>query len=149
MSDIFPERSFRPVVSSLDAALRGWCRVAPGDGVLAGEAAGREVGRVLEVLDGSPVSEVAVRYGVSRQTVHVWKSKHEAEGLGGLREKSRRPATSVTPRYRPAPAKSRGAEWAGRKYDECGVPDGPGRWVVGARSGHRAYAATWRTRGGP
>ncbi|MEV0742878.1 IS481 family transposase [Streptomyces sp. NPDC050549] len=51
---------------------------------------------VLEVLDGSPVSEVAVRYGVSRQTVYTWKSKHEAEGLGGLREKSRRPRTSPT-----------------------------------------------------
>ncbi|RBM10032.1 hypothetical protein DEH69_22830 [Streptomyces sp. PT12] len=57
---------------------------------------------VLEVLDGSLVSEVAVRYGASRQTVYTWKSKHEAEGLGGLREKSRRPRTS------PAPASLRG-----------------------------------------
>jgi transposase len=30
---------------------------------------------VLEVLDGSPVGEVAVRYGVSRQTVYTWKAK--------------------------------------------------------------------------
>ncbi|WP_329314371.1 IS481 family transposase [Streptomyces sp. NBC_01262] len=51
---------------------------------------------VLEVLDGSPVSEVAVRYGVSRQTVYTWKSKHETEGLEGLREKSRRPRASPT-----------------------------------------------------
>ncbi|KNB49343.1 IS481 family transposase [Streptomyces caatingaensis] len=51
---------------------------------------------VLEVLDGSPVSEVAVRYGVSRQAIYTWKAKYEAEGLEGLREKSRRPRTSPT-----------------------------------------------------
>ena len=33
---------------------------------------------VLEVLDGSPVSEVAVRYGVSRQSVYSWKARHAA-----------------------------------------------------------------------
>ncbi|MFJ4790894.1 helix-turn-helix domain-containing protein [Streptomyces sp. NPDC088794] len=51
---------------------------------------------VLEVLDGSPVSEVAVRYGVSRQTIYTWKSKYSADGLEGLQEKSRRPRSSPT-----------------------------------------------------
>jgi len=36
---------------------------------------------VLEVLDGSPVGEVAIRYGVSRQTVHAWKGKYKAGGI--------------------------------------------------------------------
>jgi transposase InsO family protein len=49
---------------------------------------------VLEVLDGSPVSEVAVRYGVSRQSVYSWKARHAAAGVDGLREVSRRPRTS-------------------------------------------------------
>jgi transposase InsO family protein len=49
---------------------------------------------VLEVLDGSPVSEVAVRYGVSRQSVYTWKARHAAAGLDGLREATRRPRTS-------------------------------------------------------
>ena len=49
---------------------------------------------VLEVLDGSPVSEVAVRYGVSRQSVYSWKARHAAAGIDGLRETSRRPRTS-------------------------------------------------------
>jgi transposase InsO family protein len=49
---------------------------------------------VLEVLDGSPVSEVAVRYGVSRQSVYVWKARHAAAGIDGLREATRRPRTS-------------------------------------------------------
>jgi transposase InsO family protein len=49
---------------------------------------------VLEVLDGSPVSEVAVRYGVSRQSVYAWKARHAAAGVDGLREASRRPRTS-------------------------------------------------------
>jgi transposase len=49
---------------------------------------------VLEVLDGSPVSEVAVRYGVSRQSVYSWKARHAAAGVDGRRESSRRPQTS-------------------------------------------------------
>jgi transposase InsO family protein len=49
---------------------------------------------VLEVLDGSPVGEVAVRYGVSRQSVYTWKARHAAGGIDGLREASRRPRTS-------------------------------------------------------
>jgi transposase len=51
---------------------------------------------VLEVLDGSPVGEVAVRYGVSRQTVHAWKGRYVAGGIEALREASRRPRTSPT-----------------------------------------------------
>ncbi|WP_433206426.1 IS481 family transposase [Nocardia sp. CA-107356] len=51
---------------------------------------------VLEVMDGSPVSEFAVRYGVSRQAVYTWNSKYEAGGVEGLRERSRRPRTSPT-----------------------------------------------------
>jgi transposase InsO family protein len=51
---------------------------------------------VLEVLDGAPVSEVAVRYGVSRQAVYGWKAKYAAGGIEGLREASRRPRTSPT-----------------------------------------------------
>jgi transposase InsO family protein len=51
---------------------------------------------VLEVLDGSPVAEVASRYGVSRQSVYAWKRRYQASGLDGLREVSRRPHTSPT-----------------------------------------------------
>jgi transposase-like protein len=41
---------------------------------------------VLEVLEeGAPVTAVARRYGVSRQTVHEWLRRHPDEGLGGLR----------------------------------------------------------------
>lgn len=51
---------------------------------------------VLEVMDGSPVSEVAVRYGVSRQTVYAWKARYSAGGMAGLAERSRRPQTTPT-----------------------------------------------------
>jgi transposase len=51
---------------------------------------------VLEVLGGSRVSEVALRYGVSRQAVYAWKAKHSANGMDGLREASRRPKSSPT-----------------------------------------------------
>jgi transposase InsO family protein len=40
---------------------------------------------VLEVLnDGVPIVEVAVRFGVTRQTVHRWLKKYAAQGLAGL-----------------------------------------------------------------
>ena len=31
-----------------------------------------------EVLAGSPITDVAVRYGVSRQAVHGWRRRYEA-----------------------------------------------------------------------
>jgi hypothetical protein len=37
----------------------------------------------MEVSDGSPVSEVAVRYGSSRQSVYPWRDKYAASGIGG------------------------------------------------------------------
>src|SRR5579863_5331669 len=49
---------------------------------------------VMEVLDGSPVSEVAVRYGGSRQSVYAWRDRYAAGGIDGLRDVSRRPRTS-------------------------------------------------------
>ncbi|MBN9097950.1 MAG: IS481 family transposase [Pseudonocardia sp.] len=49
---------------------------------------------VLEVRDGAPVTEVAARYGASRQSVYGWKSRYERDGIGGLADRSRRPHTS-------------------------------------------------------
>jgi transposase InsO family protein len=46
---------------------------------------------VLEVRDGQPVGEVAVRYGVTRQTITAWRKRYERLGLDGLKEFSRRP----------------------------------------------------------
>ena len=47
---------------------------------------------VLEVIrDGVAVTEVAVRYGVTRQTVHRWLRRYAAKGLAGLVDKSARP----------------------------------------------------------
>jgi transposase InsO family protein len=49
---------------------------------------------VLEVLDGASVTEVARRYGVTRQTVHEWLRRYASEGgLGGLADRSSRPAS--------------------------------------------------------
>ena len=49
---------------------------------------------VLEVLeDGAPVTEVARRYGVARQTVHEWLSRYANGGLAGLADRSSRPAS--------------------------------------------------------
>ena len=46
---------------------------------------------VLEVAAGVPVTEVAERFGVSRQAVHRWVGWYRDEGLGGLADRSHRP----------------------------------------------------------
>ena len=49
---------------------------------------------VLEVLDGAPVTGVARRYGVSRQTVHRWLGRYAGGGgLANLVDRSSRPAS--------------------------------------------------------
>jgi transposase len=49
---------------------------------------------VLEVAAGVPVTEVAERSGVSRQSVHAWVRRYEQGGLAGLGDRSRRPKSS-------------------------------------------------------
>ena len=46
---------------------------------------------IQEVLGGMPVTEVADRYGVSRQSVHAWLRRYQAGGLAGLEDRSHRP----------------------------------------------------------
>jgi transposase InsO family protein len=48
---------------------------------------------IQEVLSGMPVTEVAERYGVSRQSVHAWLRRYRAGGLSGLEDRSHRPRT--------------------------------------------------------
>lgn len=48
---------------------------------------------VMAVIgDGLEVSLVAEKVGVSRQTLHTWLGRYEAEGLEGLKDRSHRPA---------------------------------------------------------
>jgi transposase InsO family protein len=46
---------------------------------------------VAVVRDGLSVSEVATKFGVSRQSVYRWMARYEQEGLDGLGERSHRP----------------------------------------------------------
>lgn len=49
---------------------------------------------VLEVLnDGVSVTEVAERFGVTRQSVHRWLRRYAADGLGGLVDQSSAPGS--------------------------------------------------------
>jgi len=45
---------------------------------------------VLEVGAGVPVTEVAERYGISRQSVHTWLVRYRQEGIAGLEDRSHR-----------------------------------------------------------
>jgi len=60
---------------------------------------------VLEVLAGVAITTVAERYGVSRQTVHRWLRRHAEDGLGGLADRSCRPASC--PHQLPPPLEAR------------------------------------------
>jgi transposase InsO family protein len=48
---------------------------------------------VLEVFAGVSVTQVALRYGVTRQTVHRWLRRYGALGLAGLSDTTSRPAS--------------------------------------------------------
>jgi transposase InsO family protein len=48
---------------------------------------------VLEVMGGLSVTEVALRYGVTRQTVHRWLRRYARYGLAGLASESTRPGS--------------------------------------------------------
>ena len=46
---------------------------------------------VQEVLDGATVTDVAVRNGVTRQTVHTWLRRYASSGVAGLVDKTSKP----------------------------------------------------------
>lgn len=49
---------------------------------------------VLAVIsDGLSIGQVAGKVGVSRQTVHAWLARYEAQGLDGLADRSHRPVS--------------------------------------------------------
>jgi transposase-like protein len=58
---------------------------------------------VMAVIgDGLSMSQAAEKTGVSRRTLHTWLARYEAEGLEGLKGRSRRPASC--PHQMPVPA---------------------------------------------
>src|ERR1700691_4057490 len=45
------------------------------------------------IRDGFNVTEIAEKFGVTRQTVHSWLRRYEAGGLEGLADHTHRPKT--------------------------------------------------------
>ena len=43
------------------------------------------------IVEGHTVTEVAARFGVSRQTMHAWLARYEVGGLENLADRSHRP----------------------------------------------------------
>jgi transposase-like protein len=60
---------------------------------------------VKEVLEGGTVTEVAERYGVTRQSLHNWLRRNRERGMAGLVDRSKRPRTC--PHRTPARAEIR------------------------------------------
>lgn len=64
---------------------------------------------VMEVVrNGLPVTVVAERYGVARQSVHAWLRRHRDGGLKGLTDRSHRPVSC--PHQMPAAVEARVCE---------------------------------------
>ena len=96
---------------------------------------------VMEVLDeGTPVTEVARRYGVARQTVHEWLSRYaNGGGMTALAGRSPRPATC--PHQMPPEVEARivamrrdhpgwGPSRIGWELERAGVVPLPGRSAI-------------------
>ena len=66
---------------------------------------------VMEIVSGAPVTEVARRYGVSRQAVHGWLGRYESDGLAGLADHSHRPRSQ--PRQLDAGIEALVCQWRG------------------------------------
>jgi len=49
----------------------------------------RRLAAARDLLDGMPQVEVATKYGVKRQTVHIWKKWLDKKGLDGLTSRPR------------------------------------------------------------
>jgi transposase InsO family protein len=67
---------------------------------------------VLAVLNGVPVTEVASRFEVHRQTVHRWLARYEQGGIGALADRSHRPREC--PHQMPAEVEAQILEWRRR-----------------------------------
>ena len=119
---------------------------------------------VLEVLEeGVSVTEVARRCGVARQTVHGWLRRYAEEGLGGLADRSPRPASC--PHQMPARVEARivgmrrehpgwgrrgsGSGWSGPGWCRCRAGRRfTGRWCGTAWSRCASSAGGGRITGG-
>ena len=101
---------------------------------------------VREVLAGAPVTEVAARAGVTRQSVHTWVVRYLSEGVAGLADRSHRPRGC--PHRVPEPVEVRIAElrrehprWGAKRIRLELLRAGP-PWDPGAERGSVPAVAT-------
>ena len=102
---------------------------------------------VREVLHGRPVTEVAARYGVSRQSIYTWVGRYRAGGLAELEDRTHRPHHSpdkTTAEVEAAVCQLRrthprwGPQRLGWELERAGVLPLPSRvtiWRILARNG--------------
>jgi transposase len=106
---------------------------------------------VLAVRAGDRVSDVAARFGVSRQSVHAWLARYDEDGLPGLEDRSHRPDScphQACPEVEVAVCEMRREhpKWGARRIVfELGRNGCPG--PVPSRM--TVYRAWWRLRCGP
>src|ERR1039458_8087907 len=111
---------------------------------------------VQEVLDGATVTDVAMRNGVTRQTVHTWLRRYANHGIAGLVDKTSKPEScphQMTPVVEARIVEMRRAHprWGPRSIRTHPAPEGtsplPGRSsIFRALIRHRLVEPTQRKR---
>lgn len=94
---------------------------------------------VLEVRSGVPVTDVAARFGMSRQSAHTWVRRYAEGGLSALADRSRHPESSsqqVSPEIEAAVCEARrehpkwGPVRIAHELGRIGVTPAPSRMTV-------------------
>ena len=94
---------------------------------------------VRAVLSGSRVTEVAAQAGVSRQSLHTWVGRYLLEGVGGLADRSHRPAScphqaSASVEARVAEMRREHSRWGARRI-RLELLRSPGPWSTAGMVG--------------
>lgn len=64
------------------------------------------------IADGLSISQAAEKAGVSRQTLHAWLARYEAEGLEGFVDRSHRPVSCPHQGRRKSPNRQPSCEYS-------------------------------------
>jgi transposase InsO family protein len=93
---------------------------------------------VRAVLSGARVTEVAAQVGVSRQSLHTWVARYLLDGVGGLADRTHRPAScphqaSASVEARVAEMRREHPRWGARRI-RLELLRSPGPWSTRPKS---------------
>jgi len=90
-----------------------------------GVAEQRYLAVLAVIADGHDVTAAAQQWGVSRQTLHTWMGRYEADGLPGLVDRPHRPRScphQMSPPVAAVGGGRPGSAGSGARRWSCGRP---------------------------